>query len=251
MGASNEVTTTGMVDGTSDITMHPLLDVLTACCCCQGALNSCDTPPEEAAKAEGDSWHCLAADCCHSGTLLDFPNVQLPNGDARQAYNYSQASIGRAMEVGFVPRKWVDLCRFYFAACYWPARRTTTRWPRSHLGGGSLVVRQEKTTCKGIHRSLLLSIEIAVSRCCSRVVNPCSCQGVSLGAATSDMILHLHHSRLWALGGAEERLPYQDLADMLGQTSFRFLCEVGNLSRLQAAGVQRAQYPTHSSPRAC
>jgi hypothetical protein len=40
------------------------------------------------------------ADCCHSGTLLDFQNVELPEGDGRQARSYSRESIGRAMEVG-------------------------------------------------------------------------------------------------------------------------------------------------------
>lgn len=45
--------------------------------------------------------HCFPrpADCCHSGTLLDFQNVELPEGDGSRAYNYSQESIGRAMEV--------------------------------------------------------------------------------------------------------------------------------------------------------
>ena len=47
------------------------------------------------------------ADCCHSGTLLDFQNVELPDGDGSQAYNYSQESIGRAMEVRGPVLRWV------------------------------------------------------------------------------------------------------------------------------------------------
>ena len=40
-----------------------------------------------------------SVDCCHSGTLLDYGQINLPQGNAAMAGQYSRESVHRAMQV--------------------------------------------------------------------------------------------------------------------------------------------------------
>ncbi len=57
---------------------------------------------------------CCGIDCCHSGTLLDYGQIQLDLGNAALAGQFTRESISRAYEVRtpLWPRLLLRCCRW-------------------------------------------------------------------------------------------------------------------------------------------